>query len=224
MAVTWQPVKLTALSHAQRALRATFVEHHGWQVAARFATPEQEEATVRQGVGLADVSWLGKLDVKGSRLEEALVHLPSGRTWHLARGHALVTSQPADREALVQALQARGQERARNNQVLCLHVTDVTSAYAALLLAGPQSREILRRLTALNVTDAALPDLACARTGLAHTHVTVLRQDLSGVLTYVLLVAREHGEFLWDVLMHAGHESGMVPFGLETLQRLGEVS
>ena len=105
-----------------------------------------------------------------------------------------------------------------------LYVTDVTSVYAALLLAGPHSRAVLQRLTALDVSDPALPDLACARTGLAHIHATILRQDLDPIPAYWLLVGWEYGAYVWDAVLHAGEASGIAPIGLEALHRLRGVA
>ena len=96
----------------------------------------------------------------------------------------------------------------------CLHVTDMTSVYAAFLLAGRDSRDVLNRLTALDVSDQAMPNLSCAQTGLAEVHAVVLRQDVGELPAYRLLVGREYCEYFWDAVMHAGREFGIVPFGL----------
>ncbi len=54
-------------------------------------------------------------------------------------------------------------------------VTDVTSIYSAILLAGPKSREVLQKLTTLNVNDKAMPEGAARQTRLAHVNATILR-------------------------------------------------
>ncbi len=228
MTVTMQPIKRTALYRTGLALGATMTDHAGWQVAARFRSPDEETQQVQDGVGLADASWLGKLEVPGRGLDPAGWETAGATVWPLAAGDVLVTCEPPDTPAVLQALQDRAVplslgERpgeGSNTAPSSLYVTDVTSVYAALVLTGPRSRAVLQRLTALDVSDPALPDLACARTGLAHVHATILRQDLGPVPAYWLLVGWEYGAYVWDAVLHAGESFGIAPIGLEALHRL----
>ena len=71
MTVTMQPIKRTALYRTGLALGATMTDHAGWQVAARFRSPDEETQQVQDGVGLADASWLGKLESSGRGLDPA---------------------------------------------------------------------------------------------------------------------------------------------------------
>ena len=228
MTVTMQPVKRTALYRTGLALGATMADHAGWQVAARFRSPDEEARQVQDGVGLADASWLGKLEVQGRGLDPAGWEIAGATIWPLADGDVLVTCEPPDTPAVLQALQDRAVSlslgerpgEGSNTAPSSLYVTNVTSVYAALVLAGPRSRAVLQRLTALDVSDTALPDLACTRTGLAHVHATILRQDLGPVPAYWLLVGWEYGAYVWDAVLHAGESFGIVPIGLEALNRL----
>ena len=230
MTVTMQPVKRTALYRTGLTLGATMADHAGWQVAARFRSPDEETQQVQAGVALADASWLGKLEVQGRGFDPAGWQIAGATVWPLAASDVLVTCEPQDTPAMLQALQDRAAplslgERPGEGSITApppssLYVTDVTSVYAALLLAGPHSRAVLQRLTALDVSDTALPDLACTRTGLAHVHATILRQDLGPVPAYWLLVGWEYGAYVWDAVLHAGESFGIAPIGLEALNRL----
>ena len=239
MTVTMQPIKRTALYRTGLALGATLTDHAGWQVAARFRSPDEEAQQAQAGVGLADASWLGKLEVRcaraapqmsmgscgsgvvgGQGLDPAEWEIAGATVWPLAAGDVLVTCEPPDTPTVLQALQDRAAAASEALPPSSLYVTDVTSVYAALLLAGPRSRAVLQRLTALDLSDTALPDLACARTGLAHVHATILRQDLGSVPAYWLLVGWEYGAYVWDAVLHAGESFGIAPIGLEALHRL----
>ena len=228
MAATMQPIKRTALYRTGLALGATMTDHAGWQVAARFRSPDEETQQVQDGVGLADASWLGKFEIRGRGLDPAGWEIAGATVWPLAAGDVLVTCEPPDTPAVLQALQDRavplslGERPGEGSKTApsSLYVTDVTSVYAALLLVGPHSHAVLQRLTALDVSDPALPDLACARTGLAHVHATILRQDLGPVPAYWLLVGWEYGAYVWDAVLHAGESFGIAPIGLEALNRL----
>jgi glycine cleavage system aminomethyltransferase T len=214
-------------------------ERAGWRTAAHFTGAEDEARRVRDGAGLGDVSWLGKLDVRGPQTDDVAALLeralgsPSAsaggaapglprRVWRLARGHALVTCGPDERAELAAHLPALPAPAA--SPAACRHLTDVTSVYAALLLAGPTSRAILHQLTPIDVEPEALPDRGAVQGGLAHVHAILLRADLGAaadVPGYWLLVAREYGEYLWDTVLRAGHRLGIVPFGVGALDALG---
>lgn len=209
-----KPARLSALHGKHVSMGAAIEDHHGWRVAARFATPEVEAARVREGAGLADVSWMGKIAIKGRGAENEKWSMENGTAWTLAKEHWLVTCAAEHREAVLEA--ARRAAAAHP----CLRVTDVTSAFAALLLAGPRSRDVLRALTALDVSARAMPDRTCAQTGLAHVHAILLRQDLGPVPAFRVLVDRAYGEYVWDAVMHAGHRHGIVPVGLTASKRM----
>ena len=89
-------------------------------------------------------------------------------------------------------------------------VTDVTSIYSAILLAGPKSREVLQKLTTLNVRDAAMPEGAARQTRLAHVNATILRSE-----GFLILNTRDVAEHVWEALLHAGAR----PFGMVAQQQ-----
>ena len=62
--------------------------------------------------------------------------------------------------------------------------------------------------------------MTCAQAKLAEIHGTVLRRDLGGLTSYDLYVGREYGVYMWDALMEAGEEHGLVPFGTEAMESL----
>ena len=215
------------------ALGATLTVEEGWQRPARYASPEEELRRLRAGCGLCDLSPIAKWDVKGRDLDPALppvlrvARIPEGLA---GSGTVSEGSRPADRfccrlaedHALFAADLPKGQEWTPVPLTGgCLHVTDVTSTLAAFSLVGPRSRELLSKLTSLNLTDRCLPDFSCAQTGLAKCHAILARLDTSGLLAYRLFVTRDYAEFVWDALTEAGHDCGLAPFGIEAWRALG---
>lgn len=123
---------------------------------------------------------------------------PEQRSWCLSARHYLIlgeTSNPVE-------------------------AIDVTSVYAVLRLAGPDSREVLGKLTSLNVSDIALPNFGCAQAGLAHIPGIFLREDIGAIPTFHLLITRDYAVSAWKAILHAGHEFGLCPSGLEALHSL----
>jgi sarcosine oxidase subunit alpha len=96
----------------------------------------------------------------------------------------------------------------------CAHLTNLTSALAAVHLVGPCSHELLRKLTALDLSPLQFSNLTCVQGSLAKVPALIVRADVGNELAYEVYCGREYGEYLWDTLMDAGQEFGRVPFGL----------
>ena len=56
-------------------------------------------------------------------------------------------------------------------------MTDVTSLYGALLLAGPRSRDVLHKLTTLNLRRCGIQERSARQARLAHVNATILRVE-----------------------------------------------
>ena len=189
-----------------RHMGATIGDFHGWAAPLRFDSPELEAARVRRSCGLSDHSWMVKLDLKAL----AFPDLPDSDNrcawWPLGPGHVLATCEPPER--------ASTQEKI-NSLLGPVYCTDVTSVYADLLLAGPATRKVLSKLTALDVSAEALADLACGQTSVAHVHAIVLRQDMNATPAFHVLVGRDVAESVWEAVLSAGREFDIAAFGLE---------
>ena len=268
------PLRKSPLHHVAESLGATMAASQGWQIPTTFSTPEAESEVLKSGVGLADVSWLGKLELKGPEEELQAFSVPEGEVWHLARGHLLITCDPGQEDAISEAiaqhiaqieaanadnaLDSHDESAGDNSNVRpepvegpsvhgstssprtdfglarteppadsdthvtgastpCLHLADVTSVYTGLLLAGPHSREVLQRLTAPDISDAALANGSSISARVAGIHTRVLRRDCDELLAFRLLVGTEYAEYAWDVIMHAGRQFGIMPVGSEAV-------
>ena len=270
------PLRQSPLHNVSHKLGATIAAFQGWQVPTTFSNAQAELEVLKTGVGLADVSWLGKLELKGPEEELQAFGVPEGEVWHLARGHLLITCDPGQEVAISEviahhiaqieaanagnALDSHDESAGDNSNVRpepvegpsvhgstssprtdiwaierhpptsdnrrdfgqvqpCLHVTDVTSVYTGLLLAGPTSRDVLQRLTAPDISDAALANGSCISARVAGIHTRVLRRDCDELLAFWLLVGTEYAEYAWDVIMHAGRQFGIMPVGSEAVHR-----
>src|SRR6516162_10939651 len=184
-------MKRSALFHLHRRCGASFIEHHGWELPAFFLNADEEAAAVRKTVGLADLSYCSKLDLQKA---------PENSGWWLGANHYwMIAEPPLDPPP---------------------GAIDITSVYTSLCLAGPRSRDVLNKVTSLNVSDVALPNLRGAQTSLADTYTVVLREDIGSISAFHLLVSREYGESVWETIVHAGHEFHLCPFGLTALKSL----
>src|SRR5712692_1457614 len=73
----------------------------------------------------------------------------------------------------------------------------------------------MERLTAMNVSAEGLPYLAAVHGQIAGVPSLILRLGFVGELGYEIHFPSEYGEFMWDRVLEAGSDLGIVPFGLE---------
>ena len=207
-------IRQTPLHHRHEQSGANLVDHHGWRVPAYFTWAQKEAEQLVKGAAVSDVTWMAKLDLKGYGLKTPPA-LRDAHMWSLGPQHYLLTCGPEAKDAVLAQLNAYS---APPDLSLPrpIYTTDVTSVYAQFLVAGPRGRDVLRKLTSLNIS--ALANLACGQASLAHVHSTVLREDIGEIPAFHVLVSREYGESVWDAILHAGHEFHVAPCGLKALE------
>src|SRR5207302_2745588 len=98
---------------------------------------------------------------------------------------------------------------------LDVEIVDVTGALAAVNVAGPRTRELLGRLTELDLSPTAFRYLDAKRAPVADVPALLLRIGFVGELGYEIHVPSPYGEHLFDAILSAGAGLGVRPFGLE---------
>lgn len=183
----FHPVARSAAERLFRAADATFEERDGWLVAAHV--PGEADNAAR--VGVADVSHLGKLDVRPA--PAAGLQGDGVTTYRLSPRRALVLHPPAARATV-------GEQVAGGELVL-----DVTGAYTVLALTGPDARALLSRLTHLH----RFPS------GGEIAHVT--GHVLPAGTGYRVVVAQELGHYVAEVALDCARALGGGLVGVDAL-------
>ena len=103
---------------------------------------------------------------------------------------------------------------------LDVDIAHVTSAYAAVNIAGPNSRKVLELLNSdIDLAADSFTYMEVREGQVADIPARLLRVGFVGELGYEIHVPSSYGEALWDVLMKSGEELEIRPFGVEA-QRL----
>ena len=145
--------------------------------------------------------------------ESRRVSLPaSGLLARLTTDECLVLSDAAELSKWITALDESGDD--------CVHFLDHTSGLAGVRLTGPGSDQLLSKLTELDTSPEAFPNLSCAQTRCAEIHGTLIRTDLGPLPSYDLFFPREFGEYMWDAIFEAGEEFGVAAVGFEAADRV----
>jgi sarcosine oxidase, subunit alpha len=98
-----------------------------------------------------------------------------------------------------------------------VHVTQVTTGYASINIAGPASRELLRRLvTDVDLSPDAFPYMRVRKGTIARVADCYMwRIGFTGELSYEIHVPASFGLHVWESLLRAGADLGIKPFGVE---------
>ncbi len=246
----FQPVRKTPLHDWAEERGAVFVETGLWMRSSWFpkegegwlASASREVKATRGGVGICDVSTLGKIDIQGDdaglfldrlycntfstlglgkaryglMLREDGIVFDDGTTSRLAEDHYVMTTTTANAAKVMAHVEFA-------HQVLWpeLDVTyvSVTEQWAQMALAGPKSRATLRKIVdGLILSDETVPYLAAKEiTILGGIPARLFRISFSGEHAYELAVPADYGNLVARALCQAGAEFGIVPYGVEAL-------
>jgi sarcosine oxidase, subunit alpha len=231
------PYKIIPTHSRHLATNARVISLGDWLRPEVYTTPAEECRAVHERVGLIDVSTLGCLDVRGPDVAKLLdrvyingwSNLKVGRTRYgvmcddagiifddgtcarLAEEQYYLTATTSGADTVYQWLQFW---LAESPWDVC--VTNVTSGYGAVNLAGPRARDVLGKVTAINLDSAAFPYLGCAQGVVAGVPSILFRIGFVGELGYEIHFPAEYGDHMWDALMEAGKDFGISPFGVES--------
>jgi sarcosine oxidase subunit alpha len=231
------PLKLTAMHYKHVELGARMMDMGEWKRPLLYTSVEEEYKTVREGVGIIDVSTLGRLDVKGrdaaklldfvythtfsnlkvgkSRYgvicDDAGIILDDGTVTRLSDTRYFITTTTGNIDFVEQWLTWWA-----TAQKLDAHVTNVTAGLAAINVAGPKARDLLGKLTGINLSTEAFPYMNSAEGDVAGVPCILLRIGFVGETGWEIHFPAEYGEYFWDALLEAGKEFGVKPFGVET--------
>jgi dimethylglycine dehydrogenase len=96
----------------------------------------------------------------------------------------------------------------------------MTAQYGVLVVAGPQSRSLLQKLTDIDLSTVAFPWLTAKKISLGPVDTWALRANFVGELGWELHHPIETQNTIFDLLFEAGKEFGVKPFGIRAMLAL----
>ena len=208
-----------------------------WGRASWFDNWRGEHEAVRNAAALMDMSFMSKFSVEGADAGRLLERLSAGRvdgppetityTQWLNDGGTLeadltVTKLEEGRFMVVAT------DTAHRHVETWMHrhargkvrIAEVSAEMAQINLQGPASRQILQKVTAGDVSDAAFPFRTARRLQIAGVEVLCVRITYVGELGYELYSPAGEAVAVYDRLWEAGEGHGLRPAGLKALASL----
>ncbi len=221
--------KQTFLHDKHVALGARMVDFAGWDMPVQYSSIIDEHKTVREAVGLFDVSHMGEVIVYG---EDALPYLnklvPQDLTKlvDLKAVYCQLTNKQGgiiddliiykleDKKYLIIANASRIDEdlnwMVRNKCGFEVSIVNESHNYSLLAVQGPKACELIK---SLGVNDLP-PFFSIKRGELFNINLWISRTGYTGEDGVEIMVRNEFSEYLWDKLLEAGKEFGIKPIGL----------
>jgi dimethylglycine dehydrogenase len=200
-----------------------------------FPHVKREVMGVREGVGVTEIANFAKYKIAGAGAEAFLSHVMAGRM--PKTGRIVLTPMLNEKGKLIGdfTIAKAGDDRFfmwGSSQAQIYHmrwferhlpkdgsvsIRPLGMELVGLSIAGPKARDVLAKLSEDEVSNTAFPFLSFRETHLASVPVMINRVTYTGDLGYEIWVAPEYVRRLYDKVMEAGAEFGIVNFGMRAL-------
>ena len=233
------PVRYSPIQPWHEANNAKPLLAGQWIRPDHYGHPNEEVRNVRDGVGIIDVSPLGKIDLRGSDVTKLLefvyvnkwsklavgqvrygvmcaedgVIFDDGVTGRLGEDHYMMSTTSGGAGGVWNWLDDWLQTGFPEWDV---RMTAVTDGYASINVAGPKSRQLVGRLTDIDLDPARFGYMQ-VRTGVVAgvPDCFLWRIGFTGELSYEIHVPAGYGLSVWNSLLEHGADLGVAPFGVE---------
>lgn len=204
----------------------------------------REATAVRNSVGIVDVTSLGKIDISGPDAPQFLNRIyanaflkvavgkarygimlredgymfDDGTCWRLSETQYLMTTTTANAGPVLSEM-----ERLLSViwPELKVHVTSVTDQWAAMAVAGPNSANLLKNIIKnIDFSEENFPFMAVRDGYINGIAVKVARLSFSGERAYEVYTGSNSGREIWQMIMAAGEQYDITPYGTEALGTL----
>jgi aminomethyltransferase len=228
---TTMVLKETALSHVHRNLGAKMVPFAGYSMPVQYDGINIEHETVRNGVGVFDVSHMGEFVLKGPDALDLIQRVTSNDASKLSGGKAQYSCFPNENGGIVDDLIVYALED--GNWMLVVNasniekdlnwiqkfntkgveIIDISDRTSLLAVQGPKAMDVLQQLTETDL--ASIPYYNFTKGNVAGCpNVVISNTGYTGAGGFELYIENQYAETIWNALFKAGAASGIKPCGL----------
>lgn len=224
-------MKQVTLNHIHEALGAKMVPFAGFSMPVQYEGVNAEHETVRNAVGVFDVSHMGIFKISGEHALELIQKVTSNDASTLVDGKAQYCYFPNEQGGVIDdiityrvsqtqylmVVNASNIEKDWNwinkhNQIGAI-VEDLSPAYSILAIQGPKAIESMQSLTPVNLTDLKFYNFEIGNFA-GVEDVVISATGYTGSGGFEIYAPNEHIEAIWNKVFEAGASYGIKPIGL----------
>ena len=224
-------IKTTALTNKHISLGAKMVEFAGYNMPVSYSGLNDEHATVRNAVGVFDVSHMGEFILKGDKALDLIQAVTSNDAAVLVDGKAQYSCLPNGKGGIVDDLIVyRIDEKTyllvvnasnikkdwdwiSKHNTYGVDMKDISERTSLLAVQGPKATATLQKLTDINLSE--IPYYAFAKGKFAGIdNIVISNTGYTGAGGFELYFDNDKAEHIWNEVFKAGEEFGIKPIGL----------
>lgn len=224
-------LKFVPLNHVHEGLKAKMVPFAGYNMPVRYSSDIEEHMTVRNGVGVFDVSHMGEFTIKGPHALDLIQRVTSNDASKLIDGQAQYSCLPNETGGIVDDLlvykikdndylvvvNASNIEKDWNwiskfntNKAEMKNISDDTCLFA---IQGPKAVGVLQKLTKVDLSAIKYYHFAINEfAGVAN--VVISNTGYTGAGGFEIYVPNKDAEKVWNAIFEAGKDENIKPIGL----------
>ncbi|PHR72926.1 MAG: glycine cleavage system protein T [Lutibacter sp.] len=225
-------MKNTALTHIHEALGAKLVPFAGYNMPVTYEGINAEHETVRNRVGVFDVSHMGEFLIEGKNALELIQKVTSNDASKLDVGDAQYSCMPNEDGGIVDDLicyrikentyllvvNASNIEKDWNwissyNETINAEMKDLSEGYSLLAIQGPKAIEAMQSLTSVDLAEIKFYTFKVANfAGIENVIISATGYTGSG--GFEIYCKNDEVEQVWNKVFEAGKDFGIKPIGL----------
>jgi len=224
-------MKATALEQKHKSLGAKMIEFAGYNMPVSYTGLNDEHATVRNAVGVFDVSHMGEFILKGEHALDLIQAVTTNDASVLTDGKAQYSCLPNGKGGIVDDLlvyridaktymlvvNASNIEKDWNwissHNKWNVDMKNISERTSLLAVQGPQALDTLQKLTTVKLSEIPYYSFVKGEFG-GIENVVISNTGYTGAGGFEIYFDNEHAEKIWDKIFEAGHEFGIKPIGL----------
>ncbi|KIC62653.1 glycine cleavage system aminomethyltransferase GcvT [Chryseobacterium taiwanense] len=224
-------IKKTAFNAIHHLLGAKMVDFAGYEMPVQYKGINHEHETVRNRVGVFDVSHMGEILIQGKEALSLIQKITSNDAAKLFPGKVQYSCMPNDTGGIIDDLlvymiskddyllvvNASNIEKDLNwiheQNSFDAQVSNISDSMSLLAVQGPKAQQVLQKLTDVSLKDLEYYTFTIGE--LAHIPNALLSATgYTGAGGFEIYVENRYAAHLWEAIFEAGKEEGIEPIGL----------
>ncbi len=221
----------TVFNQYHKQLDAKMVPFAGFEMPVEYTGINNEHMAVRNAAGLFDVSHMGEFWVKGPNALSFLQKITTNNVADLKIGKIQYTCMPNEKGGIVDDLLVyryhddkylmvvnaaniqKDWEWCNRHNTMGAELENVSDAISLLAVQGPKATSILQKLTSVDLE--SVPFYSFVTGDFAGVkEVIISNTGYTGAGGFELYMYNNDGPAIWEAVMQAGAEKGLIPAGL----------